>query len=633
MESFLSQAVVYLAAAVIAVPIASRLGLGSVLGYLAAGIIIDPVLGLVGSETADLQHFAEFGVVMMLFVIGLELEPRALWDMRHKLLGLGGLQISGTIALIGGVAYAFGLPWQSALAVGMILALSSTAIVLQTLNEKGLMQTPGGRSSFSVLLTQDIAVIPMLAMLPLLALPYDDHTDKASGGHGAHDGAHAATNLLEGLPGWAVTLATLGVIAGIILAGIFLIPLLFRFIHGSRLREMYTAITLLIVVGIGYLMTIVGLSPALGTFLAGVVLANSEFRHELEGAIEPFKGLLLGLFFITVGAGINFGILFGNPATILMMTIGVIAIKGAILFAIALLFRMKGRSRVLFTLSLAQAGEFGFVLIGFTVQQHVLPTTLSEQLLLVVALSMLITPALFILYDLLSKRLGEPLIEEPEDEVDAGGPIIIAGIGRFGQIVNRMVRNSGYETVVLDKNLRMIQLMRKFGYKGFFGDPSRPEILHAAGLRDARVLVVTIDDKEAAEKLIRYARSERPDLHIVARAHDRVHVYRLFRAGANDIVREMFDSSLRAGRYVLENVGLTEYEAHEAEKAFYKHDRHAMGQLAPLWDPNKPVHENEAYITRSKELEQELEATMLSTRAGDAVNAEDSSSTADKAEG
>lgn len=633
MESFLSQAVVYLAAAVIAVPIASRLGLGSVLGYLAAGIIIGPVLGLVGSETADLQHFAEFGVVMMLFVIGLELEPRALWDMRHKLLGLGGLQISGTIALIGGVAYAFGLPWQSALAVGMILALSSTAIVLQTLNEKGLMQTPGGRSSFSVLLTQDIAVIPMLAMLPLLALPYDDHTDKASGGHGAHDGAHAATNLLEGLPGWAVTLATLGVIAGIILAGIFLIPLLFRFIHGSRLREMYTAITLLIVVGIGYLMTIVGLSPALGTFLAGVVLANSEFRHELEGAIEPFKGLLLGLFFITVGAGINFGILFGNPATILMMTIGVIAIKGAILFAIALLFRMKGRSRVLFTLSLAQAGEFGFVLIGFTVQQHVLPTTLSEQLLLVVALSMLITPALFILYDLLSKRLGEPLIEEPEDEVDAGGPIIIAGIGRFGQIVNRMVRNSGYETVVLDNNLRMIQLMRKFGYKGFFGDPSRPEILHAAGLRDARVLVVTIDDKEAAEKLIRYARSERPDLHIVARAHDRVHVYRLFRAGANDIVREMFDSSLRAGRYVLENVGLTEYEAHEAEKAFYKHDRHAMGQLAPLWDPNKPVHENEAYITRSKELEQELEATMLSTRAGDAVNAEDSSSTADKAEG
>lgn len=633
MESFLSQAVVYLAAAVIAVPIASRLGLGSVLGYLAAGIIIGPVLGLVGSETADLQHFAEFGVVMMLFVIGLELEPRALWDMRHKLLGLGGLQISGTIALIGGVAYAFGLPWQSALAVGMILALSSTAIVLQTLNEKGLMQTPGGRSSFSVLLTQDIAVIPMLAMLPLLALPYDDHTDKASGGHGAHDGAHAATNLLEGLPGWAVTLATLGVIAGIILAGIFLIPLLFRFIHGSRLREMYTAITLLIVVGIGYLMTIVGLSPALGTFLAGVVLANSEFRHELEGAIEPFKGLLLGLFFITVGAGINFGILFGNPATILMMTIGVIAIKGAILFAIALLFRMKGRSRVLFTLSLAQAGEFGFVLIGFTVQQHVLPTTLSEQLLLVVALSMLITPALFILYDLLSKRLGEPLIEEPEDEVDAGGPIIIAGIGRFGQIVNRMVRNSGYETVVLDNNLRMIQLMRKFGYKGFFGDPSRPEILHAAGLRDARVLVVTIDDKEAAEKLIRYARSERPDLHIVARAHDRVHVYRLFRAGANDIVREMFDSSLRAGRYVLENVGLTEYEAHEAEKAFYKHDRHAMGQLAPLWDPNKPVHENEAYITRSKELEQELEATMLSTRAGDAANAEYSSSTADKAEG
>ena len=614
MEGFLSQAVVYLAAAVIAVPIASRMGLGSVLGYLAAGIIIGPVMGLVGSETADLQHFAEFGVVMMLFVIGLELEPRALWDMRHKLLGLGGLQITGTIAVIGGVAFAFGLPWQSALAIGMILSLSSTAIVLQTLNEKGLMQTPGGRSSFSVLLTQDIAVIPMLAIIPLLALPYDDHTPKASddhGGHGAHDAAHAATNLLEGLPGWAVTLATLGVIAGIILAGIFLIPLVFRFIHAARLREMYTSITLLIVAGIGYLMTIVGLSPALGTFLAGVVLANSEFRHELESDIEPFKGLLLGLFFITVGAGINFDIL----------------------FAIALLFHMKGRSRMLFTLSLAQAGEFGFVLIGFTVQQHVLPTALSEQLLLVVALYMLITPALFIAYEVLSRRVSETVADEPEDEVDAGGPVIIAGIGRFGQIVNRMVRNSGYETVVLDSDLRMIQLMRKFGFKGFFGDPTCPEILHAAGLHEASVLVVAIDDKEAVERLIQYARSERPDLHIVARAHDRVHVYRLFRAGANDIVREMFDSSLRAGRYVLENVGLSEYEAHEAEKAFYKHDRHAMRELAPLWDPDKPVYENEAYVARAKELEQELESTMLSSRTGEALDGEETQSEEGKAEG
>ena len=265
-----------------------------------------------------------------------------------------------------------------------------------------------------------------------------------------------------------------------------------------------------------------------------------------------------------------------------MMTLGVIAIKGAILFAVALLFHMKGRSRMLFTLSLAQAGEFGFVLIGFTLQQHVLPTALSEQLLLVVALSMLITPALFIAYEVLIRRVNETVADEPEDEVDAGVPVIMAAIGRFGQIVSRMVRNSGYETVVLDNDLRMIQLMRKFGFKGFFEDPTRPETLHAAGLHEASVLVVAIDDKEAAERLIHYARSERLDLHIVARAHDRVHLYRLFRAGANDIVQEMFDSSLRAGRYVLENVGLSEYEAHEAEKAFYKHDRHAMRQLAPL---------------------------------------------------
>ena len=270
------------------------MGLGSVLGYLAAGIITGPVMGLVGSETANLQHFAEFGVVMMLFVIGLELEPRALWDMLHKLLGLGGLQITGTIAVIGGVAFAFGLPWQSALAIGMIPYLSLTAIVLQTLNEKGLMQTPGRRSSFSVLLTQDIAVIP------LLALPYDDHASKAfddHGGHGAHDAAHAATNLLEGLPGWAVTLATLSVIAGIILVGLFLIPLVFPFIHAARLREMYTAITLLIVVGIGYLMTIVGLSPALGTFLAGVVFGKLRIPSRIGKRHLTVQRVVVGAVF------------------------------------------------------------------------------------------------------------------------------------------------------------------------------------------------------------------------------------------------------------------------------------------------------------------------------------------------
>jgi monovalent cation:H+ antiporter-2, CPA2 family len=613
METFLYQASIYLAAAVIAVPIAARLGLGSVLGYLAAGIMIGPVLGLVGTETQDLQHFAEFGVVMMLFLIGLELEPRALWDMRHKLLGLGGAQVVLTTAAVMAAAMAFGLDWSMGLAVGLVLALSSTAIVLQTLSEKGLMQTGGGRSAFSVLLTQDIAVIPMLALMPLLAMPLVARvgpngevlrpSDMADHGH--------SMSLVDGLPGWGVTLVTLGAVALVILAGIYLIRPLFRFIHHAHLREMYTALALLIVLGIGFLMMLVGLSPALGTFLAGVVLANSEFRHELESDIEPFKGLLLGLFFITVGAGINFGMLFAEPLLLIGMTLGLILLKGVILYGLGRAFKLKGRDQWLFTLSLAQAGEFGFVLLSFSVQQNVLPPHLADQLLLVVALSMLITPLLFILYDLLSRRLTEAGDATPEDEITEQGAVIIAGIGRFGQIVNRLVQASGFKTVVLDHDIATIQLMRRFGFRGFFGDPTRPELLHAAGLDKARVLVVALDDPAAAIRLVTYARQQRPDLHIIARARDRTHVFQLFQAGANDIVRELFDSSLRAGRYVLENMGLTEYEASQAETVFYHHDRDALRQLAELWDPNLPAEQNTAYIKRARELNKELEVQLL----------------------
>ncbi|MFT5798225.1 MAG: CPA2 family monovalent cation:H+ antiporter-2, partial [Candidatus Azotimanducaceae bacterium] len=339
MESFLYQASIYLAAAVIAVPIAARLGLGSVLGYLAAGILIGPVFGLVGAETKDLQHFAEFGVVMMLFLIGLELEPRALWDMRHRLLGLGGLQIVLSTAALMGVAMAYGEPWGTSLAIGLTLSLSSTAIVLQTLAEKRLMQTTGGRNVFSVLLTQDIAVIPILAFLPLLVvtLPAKISQDGSiqRTNEAIADGHHgAALSLVDGLPAWGVTAVTLGAIGLVVFAGVFLARPVFRFIHAAHLREMYTALALLIVVGISFLMTLVGLSPALGAFLAGVVLASSEFRHELETDLEPFKGLLLGLFFITVGAGINFDLLYSNMPAILSMALLVIVIKGGVLWSL-----------------------------------------------------------------------------------------------------------------------------------------------------------------------------------------------------------------------------------------------------------------------------------------------------------
>ncbi|UOA15335.1 MULTISPECIES: monovalent cation:proton antiporter-2 (CPA2) family protein [Sulfitobacter] len=623
MEGFLFQASVYLAAAVIAVPIAARLGLGSVLGYLAAGILIGPVLGLVGSETKDVQHFAEFGVVMMLFLIGLELEPRALWDMRHRLLGLGGLQVLLSTAALMAIAMAYDQPWRVALAIGLTLALSSTAIVLQTLSEKGLMRTQGGRSVFSVLLTQDIAVIPILAFLPLLAagvsgglLPDGSislNAQEVENAHlstEAHDAAHAAQTFVQSLPGWGVTLVTIGAVAAIILVGIYLTRPVFRYIHLAKLREMYTALALLIVVGISSLMTVVGLSPALGAFLAGVVLASSEFRHELETDLEPFKGLLLGLFFITVGAGINFVLLFEKPLILICMALLVIIVKALILLVLGRLFRLKGRDGWLFTLALAQAGEFGFVLVSFSIATGVMPDPIAETLLLVVALTMLITPLLFILYDLISKRMDDssPVIA---DEIDSSGPVIIAGVGRFGQMVNRMVQASGFETVVLDHNPETIAVMRRFGFKGFLGDPTRPDILRKAGLPDASVLVVALDDPKAAVSLISYARKENPSLHIVSRARDREEVYRHYQAGSNDIVREMFDSSLRAGRYVLENMGLSNFEANEAQKLFYAHDRSSVRELAALWRPDVPPSQNAAYVARAKELQKDLETAFL----------------------
>uniref|UniRef100_UPI004048AFD9 cation:proton antiporter domain-containing protein n=1 Tax=Yoonia sp. TaxID=2212373 RepID=UPI004048AFD9 len=615
METFLFQATIYLGAAVIAVPLAARLGLGSVLGYLTAGILIGPVFGLVGTEAKDIQHFAEFGVVMMLFLIGLELEPRVLWDMRRRLVGLGGLQMLLTTGgIMGATMWVLGIDAATALAIGLIFALSSTAIVLQTLAEKGLIQTSGGRSIFSVLLTQDIAVIPALALLPLLATttPLVIAKDGSLQRMAEPYEAEAAMSLVDGLPAWGVTLVTLGAVAAIILVGVFLTRPIFRYIHQARLREMYTALALLMVASIAVLMSMVGLSPALGTFLAGVVLANSEFRHELESDLEPFKGLLLGLFFITVGAGIDFKLFAANPWFILAATASVILIKGVVLFGLSFLFKMKGKDRWLFTLGLAQAGEFGFVLVSFSLQQGVLGEVLSSTVLLIIAMSMLVTPLLFITYDQLSKRIAYHSIDE-EDEVDAQGTVIIAGIGRFGQIVNRLLQSAGFSTVVIDNDLPTVQMMRKFGYRGFFGDPTRPDLLAAAGLDDARVLVVAINDKASAVKLVTYARKARPDLHIVARAHDRVHVYELYAAGADDIVREMFDSSLRAGRYALENLGLSEFEAAEAETMFFEHDRAAIRELAELWQPGVPLAENPAYVALAKKLNNDLE-TALGTR-------------------
>lgn len=612
MTGFLFQAFVYLTAAVVAVPIAKRLGLGSVLGYLIAGIVIGPVIGLVGAETQDIQHFAEFGVVMMLFIVGLELEPRALWEMRRKLLGLGGLQVGLTVLAIAVIALAFGQPMSIALAIGLVFSLSSTAIVLQTLNEKGLMKSDGGQSAFSVLLFQDIAVIPMLALIPLLAMPELLELMQPGGDHGA--GKDESFSLIDGLAGWQVALVTLGAIAAVVVGGHYLSRPLFRFIAAAQLREVFTAAALFLVIGIALLMTLVGLSPALGTFLAGVVLANSEFRHELESDIDPFKGLLLGLFFITVGAGINFAALFAGLVPILLMTLGLMTLKATILLLLAWVFGLRGSDKWLFALSLAQAGEFGFVLLSFTVQNGVIPTELAETLLLVVALSMLLTPLLFIFFDrILLPKLNKDQEAKVED-ITEKGTAIIAGTGRFGQVVNRVLRANGYSTVVLDLSAETISMLSKFGLKSFYGDAARPDLLHAAGLAEAEMLVVAIDDKERAVDIVKHARMERPDIHIVARAYDRNHVYLLYAAGANDIIRETFDSAVRAARSALEGFGIHPYEAEQAVSAFVRGDKLALRRLAGVFDPDVPNHENEDYIKLTKEVSDDIGEAIMGAR-------------------
>lgn len=574
--ALLSEAFVYLCAAVIAVPIANRLGLGSVLGYLIAGVMIGPVIGIVGSEATDVQHFAEFGVVMMLFLVGLELQPAMLWKMRQQLIGLGGLQVLGTTAVFAGAGLAFGLHWQNAVALGMILALSSTAIVLQTLNEKGWLKTQGGQSSFSVLLTQDIAVIPMLAVLPLLALGQNggDHGTEAHGEAAAHGG-----EALASLPGWAQALVILAVIAAIILAGRHLLRPVFRFIAEARLREIFTATALLLVIGIALLMDFVGLSPALGTFLAGVVLSDSDYRHELEADIEPFKGLLLGLFFLTVGAGIDFGLLFGAPLTIFGLALGLMAVKFCILFALGTLFRLEGADRWLFALGLAQAGEFAFVLFGFASGSGVLEQGLLQTMTLVVAVSMLLTPALFIFHEKVVAPRAVARSDRQPDTVDKRGRVVVAGMGRFGQIVSRMLLTSGYDVVILDHDPQTIDNLARIGIRTFYGDATRPDLLHGAGLEEADLFIAAIDDRDKQTLMVEHVARTYPNVKILARARDRHHIYELENAGAHYAEREVFEGALALGRRAFVELGRHPFRARTKAQEFRHHDLAMLDDL------------------------------------------------------
>lgn len=607
MTDFLLLAFIFLVAGVVSVPIASRFGLGSVLGYLIAGIVISPILAWLHVDVISFQHFAEFGVVMMLFLVGLELEPKMLWSMRAKLLGLGGGQVGLTTLTVMGVGMLFGLGWTVALAVGFVFALSSTAIVLQTLNEKGLMKSDGGQSSFSVLLFQDIAVIPMLALVPLLALP--ELIEAMS--HGDHGDDHGASlSLVAGLVGWQVAVVTIGAIVAVFVVGSYLTGPIFRFIAGANLREMFVAAALMIVIGIALLMSLVGLSPALGTFLAGVVLANSEYRHELESDIDPFKGLLLGLFFMTVGAGINFGLLGANLGMIVGLTLGLMALKAAVLYVLAIVFKIEGSDRWLFALSLAQAGEFGFVLLSFTVANGVIPTALADQLLLIVALSMLLTPALFILFDRVIVPRFITTEDREADEVPQDGKIIIAGHGRVGGVVSRILQGAGHAPTVIDFSSAQLEMLKKFGYYAYYGDATRPDLLHAAGIADAKLLVVAIDGKEQITDLVKYVGHHYPDVHIIARAVDRPHVYDLWFAGCRDIIREYYDGAARMGRSAFEALGASREQSEAAVAAFGDADRKALIELATHYDPDIPLGENQEIMSRFNEMREIWEAEL-----------------------
>ena len=594
------QVFVYLLAAVISVPLAKRLGLGSVLGYLLAGIVIGPFgLRLVGSAHGDVMHIAEFGVVMMLFVIGMELRPAVLWKLRGPIVGLGGAQMLGTAGAVAVLAIWLGLRWQMAVAVGFIVAMSSTAIVLQLLNEKDQMRTAGGKSAFAVLLFQDIAVLPILALLPLLA------TVAPTGG------ANNAKNAISDLPGWQHALVVVAAIAAVIFGGRYLLGPFFRYIAATHLREMFTVTALLLVVAIALLMQRVGLSPALGAFLAGVVLAESKYRHQLETDIEPFKGLLLGLFFISVGAGIDFAVIVDQPATIALLVVAVLALKFVVLLAVSRVSRLEPSQRYLFAFALAQGGEFAFVLCSFATQGGVLVAQMANLLGVTIALTMAAAPLLM----MINERFVQPRFRsvlparEPDEIEERDNPVILAGVGRFGHIVARLLVVNGFGTTVLDNDAEQVETLKRFGIKSFYGDATRLDLLHTAGAERARIFIIAIDNEEKALEVVDLVQENFPKLRILARATSRQHAYELLRKGVTDVYRETFGSAVDLSVHALGVLGLDGERARRAAQIFREHDEASVREMAQVQNGD-----DAAYVSLARLHIENLERALASDR-------------------
>lgn len=596
--NFLLEAIIYLSAAVVCVPIAKKFGLSSILGYLFAGIVIGPyLLGLIGEEGQDIMHFAEFGVVMMLFLIGLELDPHKFWKMRKFILGMGSIQVFGTaVLLFFGSQLFLDWNWQTSLTIALALALSSTAIVLQTLKEKGNSNTKVGRSSFAVLLFQDIAVIPILAIIPLLA------SDFASAQ--ADEMNHS---VISEFPAWFQTLVVVGTITAIYFVGKYVLVPLLRIVARTRLQELFTASALLVVVGVSYLMELVGLSPALGAFMAGVVLANSEFRHELEGDIAPFKDLLLGLFFIGVGASINFLLIWENPIFILVFVFALTIVKFLVLYSVGKIYRKNTDQNLQFSIGLSQAGEFGFVIMSFSMALSIVPNELANIILAIIALSMLLTPFL----TLINERLILPNVgvkrkqEDPDDPViEEENDVIIAGFGHFGSTIGRLLRANKLDITVLDHDSNRVEVLRKMGFKVYYGDATRLELLKAAGADKAKLFIAAIDNPATNLKLVELVRKHFPNLKILARARNRVDAYELIDHGVENFYRETLYTAVHMGVDALVQMGFRKYTASRQGQQFIKYDEETTLKLA------QKRHDKMAYLVTVQE-EVELQEELL----------------------
>lgn len=595
-NGFFIQAIIYLTSAVVCVPIAKKLGLSSILGYLFAGIVIGPfILGFIGSEGEDIMHFAEFGVVMMLFLIGLELDPYKFWKMRKFILGMGSMQLIGTGVSIFILCQLFlDWNWQTTVVIALALSLSSTAIVLQTLKEKGLSQTSMGRASFSVLLFQDIAVIPILAIIPLMmsgqAIPDDD----------------LKSSLIIDLPGWIQTLIVLAAIIAVYFGGKYIVVPLLHIVAKTRLQELFTASALLLVMAVSYLMQLVGLSPALGAFMAGVVLANSEFRHELEGDIAPFKGLLLGLFFIGVGASINFKLIIDDPAYILIFGAILTAIKFFVLFGIGKFYKKSNDQNLLFSFGLSQAGEFGFVILSFSMQLNILPNILANQMMAIIALSMVSTPFLL----LINEKWIDPFfgvkekVKKPHDIIDENNEVIIAGFGHFGSTIGRLLKANGVNATILDHDSDRVDLLRKMGFKVYYGDATRLELLKAAGAENAKIFIAAIDNPEVNLSVVELLRKHFPHLNILTRARNRVDAYELIDHGVDKIYRETLYTAVHLGVDALAQLGHRKYSATRQGQRFIKYDEAAIRKLAIK------RHDKMAYLATVKD-ELEMQEQLL----------------------